>query len=223
MARPPALLSGSSRAAPGRRRAAEGARAGSSPRTAAAGGGLLCEPEVGTVEGRRTRACRHFPSLGPPGSMSEGEFCEPAGGGLEARAGGPRGCRGWRRREWGMGAAWRGRSQPPLLPAQRLGPGGGVILHILHPAPPPASIKLGRGKSRPRALPIGRCHLPLWRDWLRAMPGSPDVSSAKFVGRGDLGFGAGVREERWEVRGRGGRPWVGSLLLIRSVDPSLGP
>lgn len=121
-----------------------------------------------------------------------------------------------------MGAAWRGGSQPPLLPAQRLGPGGGVILHILHPAPPPASIKLGRGKSRPRALPIGRCHLPLWRDWLRAMPGSPDISSAiKFVGRGDLGFGG--RGAGGKVGSAGGRAALGWLPAVNPIGRAQPP
>lgn len=81
------------------------------------------------------------------------------------------------------------------------GLGGGVILHILHPALPPTSIKLGRGKSRPRAMPIGRRCLPLWRDWLWTPPGPPDVTSAiRFVGLGDLGLGG------WEGRKCGGGP-----------------
>lgn len=80
-------------------------------------------------------------------------------------------------------------------------------------------------------LLIGQCRLPLWRDWLRPAPGSPDVTSAiKFVGLGDLGLGG------WDAGGkvgsaRGGpgrvgagrRPWSRSLLLIRLAERSLHP
>lgn len=61
-ARPPAPPSGSSRAALGRRRAV-GARAGPSPRRAAAGGGLFCELEVGTkMDGERGPVAIFLPS-----------------------------------------------------------------------------------------------------------------------------------------------------------------
>ncbi|XP_026954113.1 uncharacterized protein [Sagmatias obliquidens] len=63
-------------------RVAVGARAGPSPRraaAAAAGGGLLRGPEVGTEAGRRARARRHFPSLGPPEAVGEGERCRQTG------------------------------------------------------------------------------------------------------------------------------------------------
>lgn len=63
-----------------------------------------------------------------------------------------------------------GLPQPPLLPAQLLGDraGEGVILHIPHLAPPPASIKLAAGGSPALWLaPVGRCCLLLWSDWLR--------------------------------------------------------
>lgn len=63
-----------------------------------------------------------------------------------------------------------GLPQPPLLPAQLLGDraGEGVILHIPHLAPPPASIKLAAGGSPALwPAPVGQCCLLPWRDWLR--------------------------------------------------------
>lgn len=56
-----------------RLRAAAGVRAGLFLRRALVGGSLLCEPEVGKVEGRRTRARRHFSSFGPPPPLTQGQ------------------------------------------------------------------------------------------------------------------------------------------------------
>lgn len=112
---------------------------------------------------------------------------------------------------------------PPPLPAQCLTDRGeGSFFTFFTPPLPLASIKLGRGKSRPRTAPIGRRRLSLWRDWLWERPGPPDVTSAiRFVGRGDLGLGG------WDAGGKvgsagggparagAGGPWAGSLPLIR--------
>lgn len=169
------------------------------------GGGRrpLLRARGGYGDGRRAQACRHFPSLRILVAVGEGSAAaRPAracgrGGRPASRGSGRR--RRWRAGGRGMGAAWRSRPAPTpsaSRPAPHR-PGGGVILHILHPAPPPASIKLGRGKSRPWAAPIGRRRLPLWRDWLWTQPGPPDVTSAiRFVGRGDLGLGG------WDAGGR---------------------
>lgn len=187
----------------------------------------------GYEDGRRAQARRHFPSLRTLVAVGEGSAAgRPAGVRSRGRRVVSWGRGRRRRRRRGGGWAPRGAvgwPQPPSAsrPAPH-GPGGGVILHILHPAPPPASIKLGRGKSRPRAAPIGRRRLPLWRDWLWGQPGPPDVISAiRFVGRGDLGLGG------WDAGGKvgsagggparagAGGPWAGSLPLIRPAERSL--
>lgn len=99
---------------------------------------------------------------------------------------------------------------------------GGVILHILHPAPPQLQSNFWVGKSRPRALPIGQRSLPLWRDWAVDSARSPDVTSAiRFVGRGDpWPWGLGCQREGGGSAGRAGTsgragPGLPPLLLIR--------
>lgn len=101
----------------------------------------------------------------------------------------------------GAGGGWAPRGvvgpNPLRFPPSASRTGGGVILHILHPAPPPTSIKLGWGKSRPRALPIGQRSLPLWRDWLWTAPGPLTSLPLSGLWAGEtLALGAGMPEGR---------------------------
>lgn len=141
-----------------RQRAAAGVRAGLFLRRALVGGSLLCEPEVGKVEGRRTRARRHFSSFGPPpphpGAVREGERCGPAGRGLGAWAGGLEG--------------------GPRVAAAR----GGDGRRVARPVPTPSPSRLaplgprGRGHSShssPRPSPRFN------QTWAREVP-PPDVA-----------------------------------------------
>lgn len=124
-------------------RVAVGARAGPSPRraaAAAAGGGLLRGPEVGTEAGRRARARRHFPSLGPPEAVGEGERCRQVGGSLGAGVSRAGGFRAEVARSGSAGGGWapRGAAGPNPLrfppSASRTGGRG----HSSHSSPRPS-------------------------------------------------------------------------------------
>lgn len=128
------------------------------------GGGWrpLLRARGGYEDGRRAQARRHFPSLRTLVAVGEGSAAAgPAG----ARSRGGwlvSGGSGGRRAGDGRRVARPAGPNPPPLPAQRLTDRGeGSFFTFFTPPLPPASIKLGRGKSRPRAAPIGRRRLPL--------------------------------------------------------------
>lgn len=147
---------------------------------AAAEGGLLRESEVGTAGERASAGPSPFSRPPTRGRSGRADGQEGRLGGWHAAPGDPwaarppraGGCpRRWRRAEAAergvrAGEGCRvaaGLPQPPPLPAQLLGDraGEGVILHIPHLAPPPASIKLAAGGSPAlRRAPVGRGRPP---------------------------------------------------------------
>lgn len=185
-----------------RRRAAAGVRAGPSLRWALVGGSLLCDSEVSKVEGKRTRARRHFSSFRRPpytGAVREGERCGPAGRGLGARAGGLQGgpCVAAAR---GGGWAPRGAAGPnplPFPPSASRAAGEGSFFTFFTPPLPPLQSNLGEGSPASRCCSLAdatsRCGVTGCS--LRQVPLTSLPLSSLWAWE-TLALGAGLREGR---------------------------
>lgn len=125
-----------------------------------------------------------------------------------------------------MGAAWRGRPQPPPLPAQRLTDWGeGSFFTFFTPPFPPLQSNLGGGNPALALCPLAgvasRCGVT--GCGRRQVPLTSLPLSGLWAWE-TLALGAGKVGSAGEGRAsRAGRPWAGSLPLIRRPSAASGP